>query len=230
MNPAKIPTPPHYDGITCTTDALIGPPRNTRSGNHDKLTFIVSQGVSVGKLTRMAETGVDACFPQQFAIQIYKYNSAGERTAYTGGNGCLLWLKLKSLSVLSRGVYVRGEIYKVCGNNAQTDLGVFSHLPTRHRNLPGIDLLHPGTEIQFVHRGAMAEGPVYELFDPAADKRYITHVPEHLDCSSADRIQAFTSMVSLCSFASKGNHALASNRSTKRPNRHSNTVAAVATS
>lgn len=169
--------------------------------NRQNLALIISQGVSCAKLRRMAQTGVDACFPQQFAINAYKYNDEG-RIAYTNGNGCLIWVKIRSLGILPQGIYVHGEIYKAKMGATQTCDGLYGGFSSRHRKHPAAQLIREGTEIQFVHHGAMAEGPVYSLHNQADDATYIPYIPEGLGTSEDDQQLLISTMVPLCRFTS----------------------------
>lgn len=172
-------------------------PTNSRQN----LALIISQGVSCAKLRRMAQTGIDACFPQQFAINAYKYNDEG-RVAYTNGNGCLIWVKIRSLGILPQGIYVHGEIFKAKMGATQTCDGLYGGFSSKHRKHPAAQLIREGTEIQFVHRGAMAEGPVYSLRNQADGTAYTPYIPEDLGTSEDDQQLLISTMVPLYRFTS----------------------------
>lgn len=207
MNLAKKPTPPHYNHLVNSADGHANAPTilspehaGCHSAKKRNLAVIIGQGVSCAKLRRMAETGIDACFPQQFALQAYRYNDDDERTAITNGNGCLIWVKIQSLGILPQGVYVHGDIVKAHVGSVQTDDYHFGGFPSQHRKHLIARILQPGTKIQFVHRGAFADGPVYQLYNPATKEQYDPYVPVALDHSEADRIQLLKNMIPLSNF------------------------------
>lgn len=233
MNFQKTPTPPHYgrepvqdliyaspniisepkgckitpnphpvpsdgiilDKIDLSTDNQTASPKN--------LALIIGQGVSCAKLRLMAKTGVDAQLPQQFALQAYRYNYRGDRISYTSGHGCLIWIKIRSLGLLPQGVYVHGEICKARAGATQTADGLYGGFMSRHRKHRVAQLLRPGTVIQFVHRGALADGPVYHLYDPATREEYTPYIPADLDCNESDRSALLSNMIPLSSFAAQ---------------------------
>lgn len=193
---AKNLTPPHYDRVGHAS-------KPSAKKHRQDIALIISQGISCGKLRNMAKTGIDACFPQQFVLRAYEYKANGERIDYTNGMGCLVWIKIRSLGLLSSGVYVHGEIHKAHVTGARTYDATFGGFAARHRNHPAVKMLRPGTIIQFVHRGAMAEGAIFELSDPKSQERYLPYIPEHLECSDEDRFSLLTSMVPLSAFTAK---------------------------
>lgn len=182
------------------TTILSSCPQQSQPDN-SHLALVIGQGISCAKLRRMAKTGVDACFPQQFALHIYKYDDEDERTAYTNGHGCLLWIKIRSLGEMPEGIYVRGEICRAYRNAAQSCDIAYGGIPAKHRGHPAVQLLRPGTEIQFIHHGALADGPVYQLSDHSTGETYLPYVPKKLDgYSKENHLRLLSSIVPLSNF------------------------------